>query len=133
MKRIAFRRFNIKRARFGDGMGDGDEFQFERPQSEFAAGLVGYNRHIFIKATFDQFQFEKLCRKGCAVNFAFQLRPQMNDCADMIFMGMGDNKAIKLFTIFCDEAYIRHNYVDAGIALITKFYAQINHQPIAIV
>ena len=49
----------------------------------------------------------------------------------MIFMGMGDNEAMKAFTVFGNEANVRHDHINAGVSLIAKLHTKINHQPIA--
>ena len=65
------------------------------------------------------------------MDFTLKLRPKPGDGANMIFMGVRDDKPGKIPLVLGDETHIGQNNVNAGIILVPKFDTKINHQPFA--
>ena len=61
---------------------------------------------------------------------AFQLRPEVDDGAEMVFMGVGQHEADQVLPLFFEETDIGHDEIDAGqMFLVAKGHAEIDRQP----
>jgi hypothetical protein len=68
------------------------------------------------------------------VDRAFQLRPEIDDGAEMIFVGVGQDQADEVLPFFFQKADIGHDEIDARqMLLVAEGYAEINRKPAALV
>ena len=67
------------------------------------------------------------------VDRAFQLRPQIDDGAEMILMGVRQHEADQILALLLQEADVRHDQVDARqMFLVAERHAEIDREPAAL-
>ncbi len=115
-------------------MGDRYEIDLIRTERQVAAeGNYLYTDDIF-ETRFLELVFDEMRGEGRGIERAAQLRPEMGDGADMIFMRVGQHDGTHVFALFGKVADIGHDEIDAGRgALAAEHHAAIDDDPIAII
>ena len=87
-----------------------------------------------LQAHFGQLVFQQTRGEGRRIDRALQLRPQMADRADVIFMSVGEHDGQNILALLGEIADIGHDEVDARRrALAAEQHAAIDHDPLAVV
>jgi hypothetical protein len=119
-----------QRVRFRYRMRDRNEFDIEGPEVDPPAGRHHRDRNFRRIALGSAFGLEQSGAELGRVDRAFQLRPQVDDGAEMVFMGMGQHETDQILSLFFEEADIGHDEIDAGqMLLVAKRDTQIDRQP----
>src|SRR6266851_2592439 len=80
------------------------------------------------------FSLEQRGAEFCRIDRAFQLRPQIHDGAEMVFVGMGQHQADEILALLFEKADIGHDQIDARqMLLVAKRHAEIDREPGALV
>ena len=120
------------RVGFGDRMGQRDELDPEGTDIESAGhGYLGNFRRL-LQPRLRQLAAQHGGGEGRGVDRAFELRPEPVHGAQMVFMGMGQHQASEVFLALHDEGGVGHDDFDAGRRIVAEGYAQIDHQPFAV-
>ncbi len=111
-------------------MRDRNEFDIEWAKVDATAGRHHRDRNFRRIALGSAFGLEQSGAEPGRINRAFQLRPEVDNGTEMVFMGMGQHEADEVFPLFFEEADIGHDEIDAGqMLLVAKGHAEIHRQP----
>ncbi len=106
------------------------QFDVERPDIEAAAELHDVDRN-FRRARFAQaLGFEQRGGERRGVDRQFQLRPQIDQRAEMIFVRVGEHQAGEIFALLHQIADVGQDQIDARQVLFgRKRHAEIDREP----
>ena len=122
-----------QRMGFRNRMRDRNELDIERPELDPAARRHHRNRDFRRIALGGAFGLEQRRAEFGRIDRAFQFRPEVDDGAEMVLMGMGQHQADQIFAFLFQEADIGHDQIDAGqMLLVAKGNAEIDRQPAAL-
>src|SRR6185503_16408268 len=122
-----------ERMRFRYRMRDRDEFDAELADIDATARRHHRDRDLRRIALGLALGLEQGRAELRRIDRASQLRPEINDRAEMIFVGMRQHKADQVLALFLEKADVRHDEVDAWqMFLITKGDAEVDCKPRAL-
>src|SRR3954447_8716753 len=110
-------------------MRDGNELDIERPNIEAAAERQHLYRYVGCKRLGQALCFKQRRGKRRRINWTAQLRPQIHQCAEVIFMRMREHEPRKVAPVLDQERDVRHDQVDAGQVVARERHAEINRHP----
>ena len=115
-------------------MRDRNEFDVERPDLDTAAGRNHGDWNFRRIALGSAFGLEQGGAELRRVDRAFQLRPELDNGAEVIFVGMRQDQADEILALFLQKLNIGHDQVDARqVFLVAKGHAEIDREPGALV
>src|SRR6266478_222591 len=107
-----------------------NELDLERSEIDAAARSHDGDRDFRRIALGGAFGLEQRGTELCRVDRAFQLRPQVDDGAEMVFVGMGQHQSDQVVALFFEERDVGHDQIDAGqMLLIAEGHAEIDREP----
>ncbi len=106
----------------------------ERPEIDAAAGRHHGDRNFRRMALGGAFGLEQSGAEFGGVDRAFQLRPQIHDGAEMVFMGVRQHQADQILALFFEKADIGHDQVDPRqVFLVAEGHPEVDREPGALV
>src|SRR3569833_2011118 len=115
-------------------MCDGDELDVEGPDIDTAARRDHGHRDLGWVTLGRAFGLEQRGADFGCVDRAFEPRPQIDDGAEMVFMGVRQHQPDQVVALLFQEADVRHDQVDARqMLLVAEGDAEIDRQPGALV
>ena len=110
-------------------------YKLDIERAHFDASSKRHFRHrqFHVAAEFAELGAQHSRRERRGIDFTAKLRPQIDDGADVVFMGMRQDKAHQRLAVFDDEAQVRQNDVCAGFLGSWKGDAEIDHQPLPVI
>ena len=122
-----------QRMGFRNRMRDRNELDVERPEIDAAAGGHHRDRNFRRVALGGAFGREQSGAELGRVDRAFQPRPEVDDGAEMVLMGVGQHQADQVLALFFEKADIGHDQVDARqMFLVAEGHAEIDREPRAL-
>jgi len=111
-----------------------NELDTERPEIDAPARRHHRDRNFRRIALGCAFGLEQRGAEFGRIDRAFQLRPQIHNGAEMVFVGMGQHQANEILALLFEKADIGHDQIDARqMLLVAKGYAEIDREPGALV
>ena len=112
-------------------MRDVDEIDVERAEREVPAERHDIDRNLRRARLGRAPGLEQRGGERRGVKRHFEPRPQIDQRAHMIFMGMGEHEPEEVFALLDQKADVRHDEIDAGQMLFGgKRDAEIDHDPL---
>ncbi len=99
-------------------MGECDHLNIKGTNGEARAQIHDLQRNNIVQPCFDKFCHHQFSGEGGRVNWTAQPGPQVGYCANMIFMGVGEDDGQQIIAIFFDERRVRHDDINARCAAI---------------
>ena len=121
-----------QRIGLGDGMGERDQLDLERPHGEAPAKRHLDDLDLVLQAGLHQLGIDHLGGEGGGVDRAAQARPEVADRADVVLVGMGQDQPGQVLAARLDEGGIGHQHVDPGRAGPGEGDPEIDHQPLSV-
>ncbi len=128
----AERRADGERMGFGDRMGDVDVFDLERPERDAVAGLDDVDRHRLGVGLAGDLGRKQVGGEGRRVDRHLEPRPQIDQRAEVILVGVGDDDAEEVDAFLLEVADIGEDQIDAGQIGMGEGDAEIDRQPDAV-
>ncbi len=111
-------------------MRDGNEFDVERADIHASTGWYHGDRNFRRIALGLAFGLEQRGAELRRIDRASQLRPEIDDGAEMVLMGMRQHEAHQVLPLFLKESDVRHDQIDAGqMLLVTEGDAEVDRKP----
>ena len=120
-----------QRAALGDRMGDGDEFDVERPDVDPLALRDHLDRDLGRAGLAEAARLGEAGGEAGHVDVDAEPRPEFGERADMVLVGVGDDEADEVLLRLLDEGEVGHDEIDARQILAGEGEAEIDHQPFA--
>src|SRR6185437_12610396 len=134
MQRRADLGMDSKCVRFRNRMRDRDELDVERADVDASARWYNGYWNLGRLALRLAFGLEQGGAELRRIDRAFQLRPEVDDGAKMILMGMREHEANEVLALFLQKADVRHDQVDPRqMLLVAEGDAEIDGKPGALV
>ena len=108
-----------------------DEFDIERADGQTAAERHLMQRHIIAPGRLRQLFLQHRDGKARRIDRHAEPGPHFGNRAEMVLMRMGQHDAEQVAAFLFDEAEIGEHDIDAGLAVVRKGDAEIDHQPLA--
>ena len=108
-----------------------DQLDVELAQRETRPPRHDLHRHIERAGLTLAFRREERSGERCCVDRAAQPRPQIEQRAEMVLVGMGEHKAEQVAPLRDQERDIRHDQVDAGQFLARERHTEVDRDPFA--
>src|SRR5260370_37509241 len=116
--------------RFRNRMRDRNEFDIERAEVDAAARRHHGDRDPGRIALGGAFGLEQSGAELGRVDLALQLRPEIYNGAEMVFMGVRQHQADQILALFFQEADVGHDQIDARqMLLVAEGDAEIDREP----
>ena len=123
-------RADDQRVRFRDRMGDRDQLDVERPEREAAAERHDLDRDFRRARLARALGLEQRGGERRRVDRHLEPRPQVDERAEMILMGVGEHEADEVLALLDQKADVRQDQVDAGQMLVARErHAEIDREP----
>lgn len=107
-----------------------NEFDVERPEIDPPARRHHSDRNLRRVTLGGAFGLEQRGAEFGGVDRALQLRPQVDDGAEVVFMGVGQHQPDQVLALLLEVANVRHDEIDAGqMLLVAERDAEIDRQP----
>jgi hypothetical protein len=103
-----------KGVRFGNGMGDADEFEREGAEPNGSAQRDDFHAHPLLEARLFELVVQQPRGERRRVDGAAQPRPKMRHRAKVVLVAVGQDQAENVLAHLLEEADIRHHEIDAG-------------------
>ena len=116
---------------FRNRMGDGDELDDKRADSDFLALGDDVQRNLGRAWLAETASLGQPGRKPRHVDRRAEVRPELGERADVILVRMGDDDSDQIPLHLLDEAEVWHDKIDAGQLRACKGHSEIDHQPLA--
>src|SRR6202790_4230984 len=111
-----------------------NELDVERPEIDAAARRHDRARDFGGFALGGAFGLEQRGTELGRVNATFQPRPQIDDGAEMVLMGVGEHQSDQVLALLFEKADVGHDQIDAGQMLfLAEGDAEIDREPAALV
>ena len=111
-------------------MRDRNELDIERAKVDASAGANHRDRNFRRIALGSAFGLEQGSAELGGIDRTFQARPEVDDGAEMIFMGVRQHEADEVFALLFQKADVGHDEIDAGqMFLVAKGDAEIDREP----
>ena len=122
-----------ERVALGDGMGDRQVAHVEGTEAQ--APTLGHldERHLMEQPRLGELALEHAGGELGRVHRAAQALPQVGHGPEVILVGMGEHQSEQVVAALDDERGVGHDDVDAGMTLVGKGDAEVDHQPLAVV
>src|SRR5712671_5781651 len=107
-----------------------NELDLERSEIDAAARSHDGDRDFRRIALGRAFGLEQRRTELRRVDWAFQLRPQIDNRAEMVFVGMSQHQSDQVVALFFEKGDVGHDQIDAGqMLLIAEGHAEIDREP----
>ena len=111
-------------------MRHGNEFNAKGTDIDAAAGRHHGHRNLRRIAFRRAFGLEQRRAELRGVDRAFQSRPQIDDRAEMILVGMSQHETNEVLSLFFEKPDVRHDEIDARqMLLVTEGHTEIDREP----
>src|SRR5258708_11292906 len=111
-------------------MRDRTELDIERSEIDAAARRDYGDRNFRRIALGSAFGLEQGSAEFGRINRALQPWPEVDDGAEMVFMGVGEDEADQVLALFFEELDVGHDQIDARqMLLIAKGHAETDREP----
>src|SRR5882757_9396693 len=119
-----------QRMRFRNRMRDRNELDVERPEIDAAARRHHRDRNLGCIALGRTFGLEQRRAELGRVDRALQLRPEVDDGAEMVLMGVRQHQPQQVLAFLLQETDVRHDQVDTRqMFLVAKGDAEVDREP----
>jgi len=110
-----------------------NEFDIERPDIDARTGLDNGDRNLRRTALRRTLGLEQRGAELGRVDRALEFRPQIDDGAEMILMGVREHQAHQVLAFLLEEGHVRHHQIDAGqMLLVAERHAEIDREEAAL-
>ena len=115
-----------------DGMGHSERFDVKRPKIKGMAGRDGDQLDLVVKFELLELVAQQPQRQGSGVNSgAAEFFPQVGDCADMVFVTMGQQQTDDIFLTLLKQIDVRQHQVDTEHIGFGEHQATVDEQDFA--
>src|SRR5439155_14219488 len=121
---------NDQPVRFRDRMRHADEFDVERPDGESAVECDDIDRNVRCARLAPALGLEQRGREWGGVDRHLQLRPQIEEGAEMIFVRVGQDDAEEIAAFLDEIANIGEYEVYPGKIISRKCHPEIDRDPL---
>src|SRR3954453_9517014 len=110
-----------------------DELDVERTKIDAAPRWHDGDRNLRWIALGSTLCLEQGCAEPGRIDRASQLGPEVDDRAEMVFVGVRQHQAHQVFALFFQKADVWHDEIDAWqMLLVSKRHPEIDSQPAAL-
>src|SRR5712675_454556 len=107
-----------------------NELDLERSEIDAAARSHDGDRDFRRIALGGAFGLEQRRTELRRVDWALQLRPEVDNGAEMVFVGMSQHQSDQVVALFFEKGDVGHDQIDAGqMLLIAEGHAEIDREP----
>src|SRR5690606_3391984 len=115
------------------GVGHRDELEVAWPDFEPSAHLDNGDRRLRSPAVLRELGAQHARGERRRINRRTEPVPQIDHGAEVVLVSMSEDDAFEGAALLLDEAQIRQHHLDAGLVLLSKRKAEIDHQPSTVI
>ena len=123
-------RANDDAGRLRDRVCQRHQLQIEWPDVESASHLHDGDRQLHPVAVLHHFRGEHACRERRSKDRALELRPHVEDSADVVLMRMRQQEPCQRTLFGLDEPKVRQYDIYTRFVLVRERKAKVDHQPL---